>query len=528
MATLVDIHGNPLVRDALKTPQTVAQADIQRLYPEHPSLGLNIRKMPRILQAAEQGDLSAQAHLFADMQERDGHIFAEMNKRKNALLTLSWSIVPPLNATADEKNMTAAVQDWFSSIPEMEDVILNLMDAVGHGFSCQEIDWELSEKIWLPRSLHLRPHYWFSTLPEKGDQLRLNDGSMEGSELWPFGWLVHRHNARSGFVATSGIYRVLVWPYLFKNYALRDWAEFLEIYGLPARIATYAAGTTDEERDRILAMLVRLGHEAVAVLPQGTDIKFENAASGGSDPFTQMIRWAELTESKVILGGTLTTQADGKTSTNALGNVHNEVRHDLMTADARQIEGAFRQLIFMLLTLNGYSNVSRRRLPRLMFDTREVVDLTPLTTAVSVMVNELGMDTIPVAWLHEKSGIPVAAKGDAVLKPIKQTGVTATQALSTLAIQRIAALSQQTDAGHDDDPAQLSLDDTAPSVDTVSTAMEKLMAPMVAALSQGKTPDEATEIVAASFPLLDDNALRGLVGQALFVADVWGRLNGNT
>ena len=41
--------------------------------------------------------------------------------------------------------------------------------------------------------------------------------------------------------------------------------------------------------------------------------------------------------SKAILGGTLITQADGKTSTNALGEVHNEVRHDILTSDAAQI-----------------------------------------------------------------------------------------------------------------------------------------------------------------------------------------------
>ncbi|MGL9774415.1 MAG: phage portal protein family protein [Sodalis sp. (in: enterobacteria)] len=36
-----------------------------------------------------------------------------------------------------------------------------------------------------------------------------------------------------------------------------------------------------------------------------------------------------------MLGGALTTQADGKSSTNALGNVHNEVRHELIASDAR-------------------------------------------------------------------------------------------------------------------------------------------------------------------------------------------------
>uniref|UniRef100_UPI00398B6B75 phage portal protein family protein n=1 Tax=Erwinia tracheiphila TaxID=65700 RepID=UPI00398B6B75 len=40
---------------------------------------------------------------------------------------------------------------------------------------------------------------------------------------------------------------------------------------------------------------------------------------------------------KAILGGTLTSQADGASSTNALGNVHNEVRFEVRSSDATQV-----------------------------------------------------------------------------------------------------------------------------------------------------------------------------------------------
>ncbi len=74
MAQLVDIYGRPLKREALKTTQSVRVAERLRIYPDHPSRGLNIRKLPRILEAAERGYLPAQAMLFADMEERDGTI----------------------------------------------------------------------------------------------------------------------------------------------------------------------------------------------------------------------------------------------------------------------------------------------------------------------------------------------------------------------------------------------------------------------------------------------------------------------
>ncbi|MBN0735386.1 DUF935 family protein, partial [Pseudomonas aeruginosa] len=85
----------------------------------------------------------------------------------------------------------------------------------------------------------------------------------------------------------------------------------------------------------LLRALAALGHNAAGIIPLGMELDFLNAAQGDPAAFQLMIEWCERTQSKAILGGTLTSQADGKTSTNALGNVHNEVRKDLRDADAK-------------------------------------------------------------------------------------------------------------------------------------------------------------------------------------------------
>lgn len=202
MVQIVDQFGRPLNREVLKAPQTARTVRFNNDWPSHPSRGMTLARLPRILEAAERGDIAAQADLFEDMVERDGHIFSEMSKRKNALLTLDWSIEPPPNATTEEKKIADMVAAWFADIPELEDITLNAAEAIGHGFSAQEIEkWELDGGVWLPVKMKLRPHRWFCTTPDKGDDIRLNDGSPEGAELWPFGWLVHTHNAKSGYIS---------------------------------------------------------------------------------------------------------------------------------------------------------------------------------------------------------------------------------------------------------------------------------------------------------------------------------------
>lgn len=522
MAQIVDQHGRPLNREVLKSPQTARVAQITRHFPEHPSRGLSIRRLPRILEAAERGDLSAQADLFEDMIEKDGHIFSEMSKRKNALLGLDWSIEPPRNATAEEKNLTAMITEWIDDIANFEDIILNAAEAIGHGFSAQEIKWEFEENIWLPDKITLRPHRWFCTNPEIDDTVRLSDGSMNGAELWPFGWLVHTHNAKAGYVAQSGLYRVLVWPYLFKNYSVRDFAEFLEIYGLPARVGKYMEGSSDQQKDALLHALVTLGHNAAGIIPMGSEIKFEAAADGQSDPFMAMIDWCERTVSKAVLGGTLTSQADGKSSTNALGNVHNEVRHDILVADAKQLHGFFQGMIHMLLSINGYQ-VSRRRLPKFVFDTSELEDIGSFSTGVSTLV-QAGMKTIPLSWVHKKVGIPVPQNDEPVLEGAPTPAPMA--GLSVSPYRAFAALS--TVPGEISDPAQVALDSARSTPEAINDAMQALIAPLVTALQQGQTPDDALDIIAASYPALDDAQLQQLLKQALFVADVWGRLNADS
>ena len=61
---------------------------------------------------------------------------------------------------------------------------------------------------------------------------------------------------------------MLAWPWLFKNFAVRDLAEFLEIYGLPLRLGTYNPNTSDDKaRATLLRAVIGIGHDAAAIVP---------------------------------------------------------------------------------------------------------------------------------------------------------------------------------------------------------------------------------------------------------------------
>jgi phage gp29-like protein len=194
---------------ALEQQQSAEVWSLAREFADHPARGLTPQKLHNILVAAEQGDIIAQSNLCLDMEERDGHIYCEMSKRKRALLTLDWHVEPPKNATAAEKALATEVQEWLENIEDFEDVMLDALDGIGHGFAALEMEWELLGNLQLPCKFNHRPQSWFQTPHDNFNELRLRDGTMDGAELWPLGWLVHKHKAKSGYLTRSGLHRVI-------------------------------------------------------------------------------------------------------------------------------------------------------------------------------------------------------------------------------------------------------------------------------------------------------------------------------
>lgn len=375
VSRILDHNGQPIRIKELGEPQSARIGSLHREFANHPTRGITPSRLASIMEMAEQGDLTAQCDLYEDMEEKDAHIFAEMSKRKRALLGLEWQIVAPeRKPTAAEKRAADMLEEWLRDMEDFEDHLFDLADGIGVGYSQMEIEWRLEQKLRLPSLTH-QPPRWFTVDKKARNRLLLRTDDGQGEALQPFGWLSHVHKAKSGYLARAGLHRVLAWPFLFKNYSVRDLAEFLEIYGLPVRLGTYPGGASDQEKSTLLNAVINIGHNAAGIIPEGMAIEFKDAAKGASDPFMAMMTWCEASQSKAILGGTLTTTAEATGLGSNLGDVHNEVRHDLLVSDARQIAGTLsRDLLWPLVALN-IGGIAPGRCPRFRFVTDEPEDL---------------------------------------------------------------------------------------------------------------------------------------------------------
>ena len=410
---------------------------------EHPAIGLTPLKVHALLTQAEAGNMNAMLALFEDMEERDLHLLAEMSKRKRTVAKLDWSIKAPKNADANEQKYTEVISELMGIIENFEDIITDSLDAIGKGFSCHELHWVREGNVWLINDMQWHVPQRFIIDPFNQRKLLLaGNGLGDDEPLWENAWLVHTHKAKSGYLVRGGLHRALVWSYVFKNYSVRDLAEFLEIYGLPLRLGTYPAGATDGEKLTLLRAVMEIGHRAAGIIPQGMMIDFKEAAKGSSDPFMDMIKWCEMSQSKAILGGTLTSQADGKSSTNALGKVHDETRLEIRDSDAKQLASSIsRDVIGALMRIN-YPNVSPRRYPKFVFDLAETEDIGVYSEALPKLVG-IGMQ-IPAPWAHKRLGIPMVS-GDEPVLSMAQANKPTNQAPLTAQLPAIAMLNQATD-----------------------------------------------------------------------------------
>ncbi|WP_366544863.1 phage portal protein family protein, partial [Salmonella enterica] len=165
MGQIVDLTGQPFdFDDGLQTEQEALSLVMKRTQ-EHPSSGITPNRAAQLLRDAERGDLTAQADLAFDMEEKDTHIFSELSKRRLAIQSLQWSIKPPKNATAQEKKDAEMLDELLRDAAWFEDGIFDAGDAVLKGYSMQEIEWGWLGKMRVPVALHHRDAGLFCANP---------------------------------------------------------------------------------------------------------------------------------------------------------------------------------------------------------------------------------------------------------------------------------------------------------------------------------------------------------------------------
>ncbi|MCB1520640.1 MAG: DUF935 domain-containing protein [Hyphomicrobiaceae bacterium] len=371
--------------------------------------GLTPQRLASILRAAEDGDHRDYLTLAEEMEERELHYISVIGTRKRALTGLPIVIEAATDEDRDIE-IADAVRDVVE-MPEMRDLLDHLVDAFGKGYAVSEIIWETSAKQWRPRAFRDRDprHFLFDRLT--GRDLRLSDaGVPDGVPLAPFKFVRHIPRLKSGLPVRGGLAKPAAWAFIFKSYTIKDWMAFCEVYGMPLRIGRYGPQATEEDRRRLLTAVRNIGTDAAAIVPESMAIEFAEVKGGSSRQpvFHGFAEYLDQQISKLVLGQTMTTDSGASM---AQAKVHENVRRDILIADARQLEATVnRDLIRPFIDLN-YG--PQKHYPAFTLPVAEPEDLKALSDNLKKLV-PLGL-RISESEVRDRFGFTDPDEGEAIL-----------------------------------------------------------------------------------------------------------------
>ncbi len=392
---------------ATAPPETreLAAVGLADRWSTYPSRNLSPNRLAEIFREADQGDVFRQMELFEEMEEKDAHLAAILQTRRMAVLSQDYEVLPYARTPEDER-IAEFVGALIYGLPDLEGAFLDLLDAVGKGFALCEIIWEVTGGQARVAELRWVPQKKVTFVEDLKPRLLTTEAPWQGVE--PPSWKViyHRYKARSGYATRAGVLRVVGWMYLLKNYALKDWAAFNEVFGMPLRLGKYDPGASAGEREALIQALRNLGSDAAGVISKTTEIEFVEATSrsGQINPYQIMAEFCNREMSKAVLGQTLTTDTAGATGTYSAAKVHAQVRRDLVEADAQSLATTLREQL--LRPLVGFNFGWDKPIPWFRFKYEEEEDLKTLS---EVYLNLTAMG-VPLSLEHvgERFGIPPA------------------------------------------------------------------------------------------------------------------------
>ncbi|MDG3575986.1 DUF935 domain-containing protein [Rhizobium sp. YJ-22] len=413
---IIDQWGNPVSSASLRKEFAAPTlGGIHSVWSETIVSGLTPMAMAEVLRAAGNGYPDRFFVLAGEMEERDLHYAAVLGTRKRAITGIKPIVVAASNSAEDEM-IADAVRELIEQPEFVDDYLTDLLDALGKGYSIVETVWDRSGKDWFPARYEWRDQRHFVIDQRDGRTLRFKaPGNIEGVDLPPYQFSVHRPKLKSGLPIKAGLARLAAWAFLFKSYTLKDWMAFLEIYGMPLRVGRYGTGASLDDRRVMLQALRDISSDAAAMIPKEMDIEFIEAKGGtGNAVFSAKAEYLDRQVSKGVLGQTMTTD-DGSSLGQAA--VHENVRHDIARADARQTEiTANRDLVRPFVDLNFGP---RDSYPRLVIPIVEAEDVKSLVDAIDKLV-PLGLK-ISMSEVRERIGFDEPEDGDELLVPASKT-----------------------------------------------------------------------------------------------------------
>ncbi|CAH8721931.1 DUF935 domain-containing protein [Paenibacillus melissococcoides] len=453
--------------------------------------------------------------LFEEMEEKDPHLFSQLRHARTR--SPDWTSKSSRFSDDEwDKQIAEFVKEQIDGLENFEDIMMDLLDAIGKGISVSEIIWGYDDGFTVVEDIkwrHPKRLLW-----DNQDTLKVvTRDNPSGIPLPENKFVIHRYKARSGHPSRAGVLRVVAWMYLFKNYDLKDWVSFCEVFGMPLRLGKYDPSASDDDKAALMRALVQIGTDAAGIIPDGTEIEFKEAAKTTSiNVYESLARYCDEQISKAVLGQTLTSDSGGGSF--AQSKTHNEVRHDLTVADCKALAATLRRDLIRPLVYFNYGE--SRRIPHLRFDCEEAGDLKETADIYGKLI-DMGLK-IPTSHLYKKFSVPKPENGEEVAAPLSHSAPMPFKDKTLVAVAN---------KGNRPGVTQGSVDQLADAaIQNSKGIFGKIFAPVLKILDTANSLEEVKakledeRFAGELYQQMDIEDLDELLHKAMFYADLMGRV----
>lgn len=508
---LYDPFGREITPDKRPHNRVLSVATLRDRFSGYPSKGLTPEKLGNIFREADYGDVYRQMELFEEMEDKDTHLFSILQTRRLAVAGLEFEVIPFSESTQDRK-ISDFVAEVIHDLPEFEDNLLDILDAVGKGYSALEIYWDIKGGKNIVRHIewvHPKNITWANSVYPK----LVTETAPAGIDLPPFKFVFHKHKTKSGHPMRQGVSRVCSWMYLFKNYDIKDWVAFAEVYGMPLRLGKYDPNASKEDKEALIQAVRSLGSDAAGIISRSTEIEFiEAVKNSGESVYEALAAFCDAQMSKAVLGHS----ASADSTAGKLGNEQQalEVRQDLKAADCEMVSKTLRRDLIRALV--GFNFGWDAPLPWLKFDYEEAEDLDKESERYKKHI-ESGLP-IGVDHMYEKFNIPKPKSGEKVVTLVSQPQPPTTPDELKAAAHKGCAVCMANKAG----------DQATDSVDMMVERLMKeadlgpLLKPVAEMVATSETLEELRDKLLDAYAGMNETELGNLLQRAFMAAELLG------
>ncbi len=432
----------------------------------------------------------------------DGHLSGCISSRKAGVTSLNWEIIRGDTSTNVHKKIIAIIENLES----FDNVLKGILDSVQFGYQVSEVLWIKKGGLIVPSAVVGKPQNWFVFSEENELRFLTKSDMIKGISLPPRKFILSTHNATYENPYGDAVLSKCFWPVTFKKGGMKFWITFCEKYGMPFLQGKIKRGAPPEEYDALLERLMEMVQDAVAVIPDDSSIEFldSSSKSASSDIFNTLIESCKSEISIAQLGQNLTTEVKG--GSYAASQSHMQVREDIVDSDKKIVESAINTLIRWICEINfntsaypRFSLYKKEDVDKSLAERDEILTKTGVKFTKKYYIKNYGLDEEDITIDEQPADVqPPPSPETSFSEQLKQKFTSDQQCVEDLISHSL------THSEH---------------------AFNSLLSPVQKMIEESNSIEEARDKLFSMHEKMDSSEVSDLLARAIFISEIWGRIN---